>query len=80
MVEWVKEPRRKWVKVRIPAHWVEFLKEEAQRMNEATGTEDHDMGTVIYYAIKKLARERGFVQVGSNRSGVVVNHGESEVG
>lgn len=77
-VEWVKDARKKTVSVTFPEHWIEFLDQESRYMNEKTGTNKYNWQTVIYYAVKRLAWERGFIQVGSNRSGVVVRRDDDD--
>jgi hypothetical protein len=71
-VEWVKDTPKKTVSVTFPEHWIEFLEQEARYMNEKTGTKKYNAQTVIFYAVKRFAYERGFVQMGGNRNGVVV--------
>lgn len=71
-VEWVKDTPKRTISITFPQHWVDFLHQEARHMNKVTGTSNHTPQTVIYQAVKRFAYERGFIQVGSNRSGVVV--------
>ena len=76
-VEIIKEPYRRSMRLRIPEHWHEFLEQEAKEYGKRKGCK-HTTEAVILYAIKRLAYQRGFVQVGSNRGGVVVPINEED--
>ncbi|HYT41979.1 MAG TPA: hypothetical protein VEP90_06515 [Methylomirabilota bacterium] len=78
MVEEVIAPYHRKIKVSFPPHWMEFLEQEARRVREATGIEDFRVDNVVYSAVKEYAYKRGFIQLGSNSGGILIEREEKQ--